>query len=779
MITMSKVSSDRLMDGTQELRFVSINSSNLTVNEEGGWYLPDDFELTDAFESLSQMGVKVVRIYTFSCGNDTYAGKPKHVTGPGQFDETMFRGVDKAIQLANQYNIRLIIPFIDAAECWGGPKVYAEWRGKTSSEFYTDTQIKNDFKSTINYVLNRTNYYTGVRYKDDKAILAWETGNEMPLNEPNINTWTAEMAAYIKSIDSNHLVADGTHGIRSAALNDNNIDIVSNHYYSTDGTDFVSRCSADRNTSRGYKVFIVGEYGIYPTSGGTTNTTRYHALVDEVVSNGTSGCMIWNQSYRSRYGGFNRNSSEDNPLVLRWPGFPDASSYDEIGTLDMIRQHAYSINGQTPPSLPTPIAPVLLSDIKPNDIRWKGSAGARYYTIERATSLGGPFTVIATNVTDDKSISKYGTLYEDTSAAVATNYYYRMKAQNASGSYSAYSNVVGPVSSGIKDDLNDFSKMHSHTANLGFDSSNPQLIGGDTSRLYKTTSTYENIVYNSGTDTMKSFDVDSYFWTGEGMVDFKFYASYDGQIYNEITPGKNNMGGDWIHIIYSATLPLNTKYLKIEFRNTSANYWNPQISSVQIKYGAPEVGSAGSIYAEMNDGSYMFQNNKYLLRATGDTAHFEGDDARVYKTTTSYQSIIYRTKPDMTSFVVDAFFWNGEPVVHFKFYVSYDGSTYSEYTGYVTTDLGGDWKHIRYSTMYLPAGVKCLKIEFRSTSSNTWAVQLSRVRIGTTYMDDFMNDYSKMYSHTANLGFDSSNPQVYWLAEIRRDYIEQRLHIKT
>jgi len=45
---------------------------------------------------------------------------------------------------------------------------------------------------------------------DEPAILAWETGNELP-NPPT--AWSARISAYIKSLDSNHLVLDGTYGI--------------------------------------------------------------------------------------------------------------------------------------------------------------------------------------------------------------------------------------------------------------------------------------------------------------------------------------------------------------------------------------------------------------------------------------------------------------------------------------------------------------------------------------------------------------------------------------
>jgi len=102
---------------------------------------------------------------------------------------------------------------------------YAAFRGKQRDEFWTDPQLKADFKKTIEFVVNRVNSCTGVPYKTDKAILAWETGNELlaPFS------WTKEMAASIKSLDTNHLVLEGTimPQLTSDALEDPNLDILS------------------------------------------------------------------------------------------------------------------------------------------------------------------------------------------------------------------------------------------------------------------------------------------------------------------------------------------------------------------------------------------------------------------------------------------------------------------------------------------------------------------------------------------------------------------------
>ncbi|WJH33784.1 discoidin domain-containing protein [Paenibacillus sp. CC-CFT747] len=238
-------SGDKLMNGSKEFRFVSVNASNLTYLPAPVWHRADPWEQEDVFKSLRQMGGTATRIYTFTVKGGTANGDRKsHINGLRDYDEDFFRDLDKVLQLANQYEIRVIIPFLDTWDHVGGIKQFAALRGKTQDVFYTDQELKDDYKHLVHYVVNRTNTYTGVKYKDDKAILAWETGNE--LYSPDV--WTQEMAAYLKSLDPNHLVMDGHYGITDASLVDPNVDIVSNHYYESGGpiTLFVPRRTEPR-----------------------------------------------------------------------------------------------------------------------------------------------------------------------------------------------------------------------------------------------------------------------------------------------------------------------------------------------------------------------------------------------------------------------------------------------------------------------------------------------------------------------------------------------------
>jgi mannan endo-1,4-beta-mannosidase len=232
-------SGDQLREGENEYRFISFNIPNLHLVEDNmafeasnEWRFPDEFEIMDALSTIKQMGGRAARMYVISiCRKDGPNPIPCHVKRPGEFSEEAFRALDKVLEIANRVGVRVIIPLVDNWKWWGGIETYAAYRGKTADAFWADAEIISDFKQTINHVVSRRNALTGTLYKDDKAILAWETGNEIY----STYSWTREIAAYIKSLDSHHLVCDGFYvgnkELQVDALDDPNIDIVSSHHY--------------------------------------------------------------------------------------------------------------------------------------------------------------------------------------------------------------------------------------------------------------------------------------------------------------------------------------------------------------------------------------------------------------------------------------------------------------------------------------------------------------------------------------------------------------------
>jgi mannan endo-1,4-beta-mannosidase len=431
---------DKLMEGDRELRFISVNIPNLHYLEDylpfagtNPWRLPDEFEIRDALTTVKQIGGKVARIYVFSVRReDDSPHIIRHVEGPGEFNEEAFKTFDRVLQIANEVGIRLIIPFVDNWRWWGGPREYASFRNKARDDFWTDRQLIEDFEKTIDFVLSRTNTLTGVPYKEDKAILAWETGNE--LQAPF--SWTKEIAAYIKSLDTNHLLVQGIASpeLTEEALDDPHLDVLSTHHYRNPQTS-LEWIVKNQQLARGKKPYFVGEYGIVPTE-------DIRILTDTIINQGLAGGLIWSLRFRNREGGFYHHYEYSNVGAYRWPGFANGETYDERIVLAILREKAWQIDGLTAPRIPVPTAPELLDIKNVSEISWRGSVGAGSYIVERRAAGESSWSVVGDAI--DESRYQYRPLFSDETAEVGKQYFYRVKAKNDAGT-SDVSNEVGPV----------------------------------------------------------------------------------------------------------------------------------------------------------------------------------------------------------------------------------------------------------------------------------------------------------------------------------------------
>ncbi|HEY8658607.1 MAG TPA: cellulase family glycosylhydrolase [Hanamia sp.] len=76
------------------------------------------------------------------------------------------------------------------------------------------------FNQHINFIVNRKNVYTGIKYKNDPTIMSWELANE-PRGVDNVTAylrWINSTAGLIKNLDHNHLVTTGSEGATSDPL---------------------------------------------------------------------------------------------------------------------------------------------------------------------------------------------------------------------------------------------------------------------------------------------------------------------------------------------------------------------------------------------------------------------------------------------------------------------------------------------------------------------------------------------------------------------------------
>ncbi|ONK61418.1 uncharacterized protein A4U43_C08F29700 [Asparagus officinalis] len=192
-------------------------------------------------QQASQHGLTVGRTWAFSDG-----GAFPLQTSPGVYNEDMFKALDWVVSEAGKNGIRLIMSLVNNYPNFGGRTQYVQWAKEggqslnSDDDFYTNDVVKGYYKNHIMTVLTRNNTITGVVYKDDPAIFAWELINEprceSDTSGKTLQAWIGEMASYVKSIDTNHLVEIGGEGFYGASMPDRK---ALNPYASLYGTDFV------------------------------------------------------------------------------------------------------------------------------------------------------------------------------------------------------------------------------------------------------------------------------------------------------------------------------------------------------------------------------------------------------------------------------------------------------------------------------------------------------------------------------------------------------------
>jgi mannan endo-1,4-beta-mannosidase len=300
-------------------------------------------------QTASANGLKVIRFWAFNDGLDGgwQFGEPVNHQAPalqyepGRYWEPTFRALDYVIKRANDYNIRLIPALMDFGLTMGGAPQYSRWCGGNGHLLYFYDIQKHPacgdlYKNMVKRILNRVNTYTGVAYKDDPTIVAWQLVDEPTLYDQAdfsgeiMRHWVSTMAAYTKSIDRKHLVywgeigTDTTYkgyspvnpyyiGIYGAmdwlfngwkALSftnnsaDPNVDIASIHVYPTytgmhwdqANTYITDHVRIAKNLG---KPLVMDEFG---WTGSPSRNEVYASWLDALITAGGAGALVWQLS---------------------------------------------------------------------------------------------------------------------------------------------------------------------------------------------------------------------------------------------------------------------------------------------------------------------------------------------------------------------------------------------------------------------------------------------------------------------------------------------------
>jgi mannan endo-1,4-beta-mannosidase len=329
------VADGKFMLAGEPYYFVGANfwqGMNLGVNDASG----DRAQLGKELDHLRELGVTNLRVMASSEGPDTEPHRmvPSLEPAPGEYNQNVLDGMDYLLAQMGKRGMRAVMVLNNFWYWSGGMAQYVSWSDGSAipypgdynaymeytSRFYYCQQCQTLYRNHIQAMIQRVNAYSGLAYRDDPAIFSWELANE-PRRYPQ--EWISGTAAYIKSLDPNHMITTGSEGTPPgetidflATHGDPNIDYATIHIWPQNWGWYDPQNPSTYNAAEGRahlyfanraadalalkKPLVLEEFGLardweplhdlYDVGSRTTYRDRfYKAMYDQVYASMTSG----------------------------------------------------------------------------------------------------------------------------------------------------------------------------------------------------------------------------------------------------------------------------------------------------------------------------------------------------------------------------------------------------------------------------------------------------------------------------------------------------------
>ena len=212
----------------------------------------DGFARADVLARMARANMTLLRLWAFSDGADCDPLPRQNwmqcwdaAAARVAVNETALAlRLDAALAAAGRAHVHVVLSLVNNWPAYGGIAAYVQWRAAAAAagvapllpvppshdDFYTDATMRGWYRAWATGLAARVNTVTGIAYRDDPTIFAWELGNELACNasaktascvaangtSPAMRAWVAEMSAAIKAVDGNHMVSVGDEGFYGA-----------------------------------------------------------------------------------------------------------------------------------------------------------------------------------------------------------------------------------------------------------------------------------------------------------------------------------------------------------------------------------------------------------------------------------------------------------------------------------------------------------------------------------------------------------------------------------
>ncbi|KAI8628845.1 glycoside hydrolase superfamily [Xylariaceae sp. FL1651] len=248
--------------------FASVNGLNFQIDGKTGYYagtnsywigfLTNNADVDKTLDELQAAGLKILRVWGFNdVTSDPGSGTVwfQKLSASGSTINTGTNGLqrlDYVVSAAETRGIKLIINFVNNWSDYGGIPAYVTAFGGSQTSWFTNTAAQAQYKAYIKAVVSR--------YASSSAVFAWELANEPRCNgcaTSVLTKWATDTSAYIKSLDSKHMVTLGDEGFGLATDSDG-----SYPFTYGEGLDFEANLKIS--------TLDFGTFHLYPNSWGTS-----------------------------------------------------------------------------------------------------------------------------------------------------------------------------------------------------------------------------------------------------------------------------------------------------------------------------------------------------------------------------------------------------------------------------------------------------------------------------------------------------------------------------
>ena len=184
---------------------------------------------------LQSLGINNLRIMAASEGPDTEPWRmvPALQSELGKYNEDLLKGLDFLLVEMAKRDMVAVLCLNNMWPWSGGFAQYINWvTGETipypppaangkwlkymtfSARFFKNQAAQTAYLNHIKVIINRTNSISNIPYKADPTIMAWQLANEPRaiISNWKYRKWIKKTAAFIKTLDTNHLVSIGSEG---------------------------------------------------------------------------------------------------------------------------------------------------------------------------------------------------------------------------------------------------------------------------------------------------------------------------------------------------------------------------------------------------------------------------------------------------------------------------------------------------------------------------------------------------------------------------------------